>query len=124
MPIHQSHPIKSTALVEHASKLLPRLRARSPKVHCITNTVAQPITANVLLAAGAVPSLTISEEEIGAFARSADGVLVNLGTLDPERRRAIDIALDQVGAQKIPWLLDPVFVDRSALRLEFARTLL
>jgi len=111
-------------LVDQAMRLLSRIRARSPRVHCITNTVAQPITANLLLAAGAVPSLTISEEEIGAFARSADGVLVNLGTLDPERRRAIEIALDQIGGRKIPWLLDPVFVDRSSLRLDFARALL
>src|SRR5436190_24401040 len=99
-------------LVERATCLLAGIRTRLPKVHCITNTVAQPITANLLLAAGAVPSLTTSADEIGAFARSADGVLVNLGTLDPERRRAIDIALDQVSEAGIPWLLEPVCVDR------------
>ena len=32
----------------------------SPRVHCITNAVAQNFTANVLLAAGAVPSMTLS----------------------------------------------------------------
>ena len=47
--------------------LLDRLRARGPRVHCITNDVAQNFTANVLLAAGCVPSMTLSREEIAGF---------------------------------------------------------
>ena len=39
--------------------ILTRLRARAPRVHCITNAVAQTFTANVLLAAGAIPSMTL-----------------------------------------------------------------
>jgi hydroxyethylthiazole kinase len=124
MPAQPSNPVKPETLAELASRLLPLLRARLPKVHCITNTVAQPITANVLLAAGAIPSLTTSEAEIGAFVRSADAVLMNLGTLDPERHRAIEIALDHTTKTGLPWLLDPVFVERSELRLDFARSLL
>ena len=124
MPVQQSNPVKSDALDELASRLLPLLRARLPKVHCITNTVAQPITANVLLAAGAIPSLTTSEAEIGAFVRSADAMLVNLGTLDPERHRAIEIALHHATKTRLPWLLDPDFVERSELRLDLAKSLL
>ena len=66
--------------------ILARLRARAPRVHCITNSVAQAFTANVLLAAGAVPSMTLAAEEIGGFVASADALLVNLGTFDAERR--------------------------------------
>jgi len=124
MPLQPSNPVKPDTLAELASRLLALLRARLPKVHCITNTVAQPITANVLLAAGATPSLTTSEAEIGAFVRSADAVLMNLGTLDPERHRAIEIALDHATSTRLPWLLDPVFVERSDLRLDLARSLL
>ena len=36
--------------------ILERLRERRPRVHCITNAVAQAFTANMLLAAGTVPS--------------------------------------------------------------------
>jgi hydroxyethylthiazole kinase len=124
MPHQRSDPVKSGVLVDVAARLLPRLRARAPKVHCITNTVAQPITANVLLAAGAIPSLTTSEAEIGAFVHSADAVLANLGTLDPERHRAIEIAVHHASKTRVPWLLDPVFVDRSELRLDYAKELL
>ena len=71
---------------------MARLRARAPRVHCITNAVAQNFTANVLLAAGCVPSMTISPEEIAQFVARADALLVNLGTFDAERREAVRIA--------------------------------
>lgn len=110
-------------VVEHAAALLTKVRTRHPRVHCITNTVAQAFTANTLLAAGAVPSVTTSPEEIAGFVAGADGLLVNLGTLDRERREAVGLALDAAATKRLPWVLDPVFVDRSPSRLEFARTL-
>jgi hydroxyethylthiazole kinase len=111
-------------LADMAADVLARVRDRSPRVHCITNTVAQNYTANMLLAAGAVPSMTISPEEIVSFVASADALLVNLGTFDAERRNAIDVALGAVGAARMPWVLDPVFIDSSPGRAEFARELL
>src|SRR6187401_1008833 len=95
------------------SDMLTRLRARAPRVHCITNAVAQTFTANVLLAAGAIPSMTLSADEIGAFVARADALLVNLGTFDAERRDATATALEVAGEEGVPWVLDPVFIDRS-----------
>jgi hydroxyethylthiazole kinase len=106
-----------------AGAVLAGLRARKPRVHCITNTVAQAFTPNVLLAAGAVPSMTVARDEIGAFVASADALLVNLGTLDAERRAAAKIAVETANARGIPWVLDPVFVDRSVARAAFAQSL-
>jgi len=100
--------------------LLERLRAQGPRVHCITNAVAQNFTANVLLALGAVPSMTLDPEEVAAFVRCADALLVNLGTLDRERRRATDIAVEAAVRHAVPWVLDPVFIDRSEQRAAFA----
>jgi hydroxyethylthiazole kinase len=111
-------------LADTAADVLARVRDRAPAVHCITNTVAQNFTANVLLAAGAVPSMTISPEEIANFVLSANALLVNLGTFDAERRGAVDAALGAADAARRPWVLDPVFVDRSPSRAAFARTLL
>ena len=65
-------------LARTASDILAVLRARRPRVHCITNTVAQAFTANALLAIGAVPSMTTSPGEIAAFAGNADA-LVHIG---------------------------------------------
>ena len=109
-------------LADIAADVLARIRDRAPRVHCITDSVAQQYTANVLLAAGAVPSMTIAAEEIGAFVGGADALLVNLGTLDMERKSAIAVALH--AATDKPWLLDPVFIERSPARAEFARQLL
>lgn len=107
-----------------AGDVVTAIRERAVRVHCITNSVAQAFTANVLLALGAVPSMTVSPDEIGAFVAGADGLLVNLGTLDAERRAAIGAALDVAAARKLAWVLDPVFVDRVPQRAAFARDLL
>jgi hydroxyethylthiazole kinase len=106
-----------------AAALADALRARGPRVHCITNTVAQAYTANMLLAAGCVPSMTLSAEEIGGFVASADALVANLGTFDAERRAATLTAVEAARDRALPWVLDPVFVDRSAPRLAFAREL-
>jgi len=106
-----------------AARLFGELRARGPRVHCITNTVAQAYTANMLLAAGGVPSMTLSAEEIGGFVARADALLVNLGTFDAERRAATGVAIAAALEHRRPWVLDPVFVDRSASRAAFARDL-
>lgn len=114
----------ATALAAHAARLLAETRARSPRVHALTNAAAQAFTANLLLAAGAIPSLTIAAEEAGHFARRADAVLVNLGTLDAERRAGIPVAMAAAREAGRPIVLDPVFVEASPPRLAAARELL
>ena len=116
-------PAAPNDVAEKACAALERLRAKAPRVHCITNAVAQNFTANVLLSLGCVPSMTLSPEEISGFVAGSDALLVNLGTFDVERREATGLAID-AAAKKIPWVLDPVFVDRSAPRADFARTLI
>src|SRR5262245_64241866 len=99
-------------LAQAASDILARLRARAPRVHCITNAVVQNFTANVLLAAGCVPSMTIARSEVAAFVTRADALLVNLGTFDAERQQASLAAIAADGKARKPWVLDPVFIDR------------
>ena len=110
-------------LAHVTADVLARLRARRPRVHCITNNVAQNFTANALLAAGCIPSMTLAPEEIGAFVAGADALLVNLGTFDAERRDAAETAIEVAAEEGVPWVLDPVFVDRSPPRAAYARTL-
>lgn len=119
-------PSERTATVELpavTADILERLRERRPRVHCITNAVAQSFTANMLLAAGAVPSMTIAQKEVRAFAARADAILVNLGTFDPERQKASLAAIGVANKAGIPWVLDPVFIDRSPPRAAFAKKL-
>src|SRR5262249_56157381 len=108
------HPTEASrdSVAQAASDILTRLRDRAPRVHCITNAVAQNFTANVLLAAGCVPSMTLSPEEIGPFIAGAQGLLVNLGTFDAERREATMIAVEAAGRHKLPSVLHPPFAAR------------
>lgn len=124
-PTALSRHIASAAdLSSAAVDVLAKLRARAPRVHCITNSVAQNFTANVLLALGAIPSMTLSPVEIGSFVKRSDGLLVNLGTFGTERREATSIAVDAAIQGGLPWVLDPVFVDRAPPRASYARDLL
>nr|WP_306265863.1 hydroxyethylthiazole kinase [Pararhizobium sp. IMCC3301] len=111
-------------LKTQAAILLDRVRSRQPRVHCITNSVAQTLTANVLLALGAEPSMTIAPQETGGFVSAADAVLINLGTLDAERSKAARIAAETALGLGRPFVLDPVFAHRSASRKALANTLL
>jgi hydroxyethylthiazole kinase len=116
--------LTSREIASAAAGVLTRIRARAPRVHCITNAVAQNFSANMLLAAGAIPSMTIATEEVGEFAARADALLVNLGTFDAERREACTIAVEAVARNGRPWVLDPVFIERSRPRTQFAKSLL
>ncbi len=110
--------------VNEAWRLLVELRGRTPRVHCITNDAAQAFTADILLAAGAIPSLSLAENEIEAFVGSSDALLINLGTLDERRLAAVERCVPMMREAGKPWVLDPVFVERSKPRLMLATTLL
>jgi hydroxyethylthiazole kinase len=122
--MHHPKAAPRQSVAQSATGILARLRVRRPRVHCITNTVAQNFTANALLAAGCLPSMTVSAEEVGSFVSSAQGLLVNLGTFDKERHEAITIAIEAARSNALPWVLDPVFVDRAPTRAAFARELI
>lgn len=114
----------SGPIVATAAELLARIRRDSPRVHCLTNTVVQKFTADGLAALGASPSMTSSMEEIAEFAGRADALLVNLGTLDAERRQVIEAAIPVIRERDRPWALDPVMCHLSVSRLAFAQGLL
>ncbi|MGC2070639.1 MAG: hydroxyethylthiazole kinase, partial [Pseudolabrys sp.] len=122
--MHHPQAASRKSVAQSAAEILTRLRAQRPRVHCITNTVAQNLTANALLAVGCVPSMTLSMEEVDSFVSGAQALLVNLGTFDRERREAMTIAVEAARSNTLPWVLDPVFVDRAPTRAAFARELI
>jgi hydroxyethylthiazole kinase len=104
--------------------LLSLIVARRPRVQCLTNSVAQTLTANVLLAVGAQVSMAQHPAEIAAMTRTADALLINLGTLDLARESAIKTILGEGIRPRGPIVLDPVFAECSPLRLDLAKRLL
>ena len=128
-------PVQGDAVADHphhhapfwaeaAARCLDAVRTQRPQVHALTSPVAEVYTANLLLAAGAEPSLSQTPGEIEAFAERTHAVLINLGMLDDRRREAAKRALPILARRAVPWVLDPVKVERSPARLAFARELL
>ena len=124
MPIETVDVEPVARLAAAAADSLGRMRRDEPRVHCLTNTVAQNLTANVLLAVGASPAMALSLDEVDQLVAGAGALLINLGTLDDARRAAMSRAAKVADDRRIPWVLDPVMVDRSPARLAFARELL
>lgn len=109
---------------ELVERPLTRLREERPRVHVLTNFVAMNVSANALLALGAVPSMTFRAGTVADFVRTARALVVNLGMLDPERETAIGQAVPAAQALGVPWVLDPVKVERSGPRRDLAMRLL
>ena len=107
-----------------AHSILQTVRETGPLVSCITNSVAANITANVLLAVGAAPAMVDITGEAGPFAAAASGLLINLGTPQPEQRAAALEAATAAGEAGTPWVLDPVAIGSLAHRTALARELI
>ena len=72
--MHHPQAASRNDAAQASCDILARLRTRGPRVHCITNSVAQAFTANVLLAVGAIPSMTLSPREVSDFSARADAL--------------------------------------------------
>lgn len=103
---------------------LQRMREAPPLVHCITNYVAMNVMANVLLAAGAAPAMVHAREEVAEFARLAQCLSVNIGTLDPAWAEAMEQAAAVMTEADRPWVLDPVGVGATRFRRDVCARLL
>ncbi|WP_332682981.1 hydroxyethylthiazole kinase [Bosea sp. (in: a-proteobacteria)] len=106
------------------ASVLARVAESRPRVQCLTNTVAQNITANMLLAFGAIPSMAIHVDEVAAMAEGAGAILINIGTINAESELAIPKLLEVARDRGKPLVFDPVFVELSPLRRHVARQVL
>lgn len=87
---------------------LEAVRERAPLVHSITNLVVMNFNANALLAVGASPVMAHAHEEVREMVGIADALVLNIGTLEPDWIRAMQLALRSALTRAIPVVLDPV----------------
>lgn len=106
------------------SAILSAVRASTPLVHCMTNTVVPEVTANVLLAAGAAPAMIDLPEEAAIFATVASALLINVGNGLSEQHEGMRRAAAAADGAGTPWVLDPVAVGALPVRTQLARDLL
>ena len=100
------------------------IRHYRPLVYQLTNMVAANFQANISLAVGASPLMSINAEEASFLASRADSVLINTGTPSDESIRSIKEILPVIRKEKKPLVLDPVGYGASPLRISLVEEIL
>ena len=100
------------------------VRDRQPLVHCVTNPISIQQCANGILAVGARPIMAEHPDEVAEITASAQALVLNLGNITDVRMQAMPRAARAATDCGLPIVLDAVGVACSALRRDFARSLL
>lgn len=116
--------ISAEGILRTTAEALETLRAKKPLIHCMTNLGASHFTANALLALGASPAMVEDVGEVSQFAKIADSLLVNLGTVTKLQSDAMRAAVSQSNIGGRPWVLDPAGVGMLPLRTFVAKELM
>lgn len=98
------------------------VREKSPLVQCITNFVTVNDCANILLAAGASPTMAQDIREVEESVAAVQGLVLNMGAID--FAESMLLAGKRANALGIPVVLDPVAAGGTALRREISAKLL
>jgi hydroxyethylthiazole kinase len=104
--------------------LIEALSEKTPIVHCITNYVTASACANLLLAVGASPIMADASEEVDEVTAQSHSLMLNMGTLNPQRANAMQRAASVAVRQNIPIVFDPVGCGSTAFRRQFLKDFL
>lgn len=103
-------------------EILRTVRERSPLIQCITNFVTVNDCANILLAAGASPSMAQDIREVEESVTAVNGLVCNLGAIDFVD--SMILAGKKANKLGIPVVLDPVAAGGTELRRQLSAKLL
>lgn len=93
-----------------------KVQESRPLIHCITNHVTVNDCANILLAAGASPTMAHHPKEVAEVTQGCHSLVCNLGATDDYEAMLIAAkAAEKVGH---PIVIDPVGVGGSSFRRE------
>jgi thiamine-phosphate diphosphorylase / hydroxyethylthiazole kinase len=118
-------------LVTKTDQLLPLIPAiigahagASVLCHNMTNTVVQNFAANVCLASGSSPIMSINGKEAADLAKLGGALVINMGTVTPDTISAYLAGMQAYNKAGNPILFDPVGGGATSLRRETIKTLL
>lgn len=112
------------ALNQITARALERVRKENPLIHNMTNTVVTNFVANGLLAIGASPVMAYAKQEVVQMAKTADALVLNMGTLTEEKMEAMILAGQSANENGTPVILDPVGVGATSYRKKAAKRIL
>ena len=102
--------------------MLEQVRTKAPLIQCITNFVTVNDCANILLAAGASPTMAQDIREVEEAVEGANGLVCNLGAIDFVD--SMILAGKRANELGIPVVLDPVAAGGTTLRRQLSAKLL
>lgn len=100
---------------------IERVRQRRPLVHCISNIVTAGDCANLLLAAGASPTMAHHPQEVEEITQGCAALVCNLGAT--ESYEAMQKAAVKSSECGHPIVIDPVGTGGSAFRRNYFKEL-
>ena len=102
--------------------VLCAVREKAPLIQCITNFVTVNDCANILLAAGATPTMAQDAREVEEAVEGANGLVCNLGAIDFVD--SMILAGKKANELGIPVVLDPVAAGGTELRRQLSAKLM
>lgn len=100
---------------------LNKVRKEKPLILNLTNFVTMDFIANCLLALGAVPIMSVCEEELEELVNLSSAIYVNLGTLDDFFINLSKKAIYLASRHDKPIILDPVGAGATKIRTQTAQ---
>ena len=119
-----SHALKKNEIVSRLAQIARQMVKVKPISHNMTNIVVANFAANVIIAAGSSPIMSMAPEEAEELANLGGGLVVNLGSAVPGNLpifTAVAQAYNELGG---PVLLDPVAVGATEMRYDMVSELL
>ena len=105
--------------IRSAIKLaVEQVREKNPLAPSITNTVTQDFVANAQLAVGGSAAMLYLPDECEAMAKIAPAFYINMGTAMPFYAETLPRAAWALYQKQKPWVLDPVGIGLSAVRMD------
>lgn len=106
--------------IEALTEILNLQEEKKPLIHCISSMVTMSDLAQGILSYNGNPIMAPGINEIGEITTRADGILINLGTLDNSKIESMEKALRVASRKNKPVVLDAVGVDISFFRREIS----
>lgn len=107
-------------MLEQIDIALKELRNTKPLVLNLTNYVTMEYMANVLLALGAAPIMSMCDAELEELVQISSCVNINIGTLDDAFINRCNLAIELAKKYQKPIILDPVGAGATAIRTKTA----
>ena len=114
----------SEEILDQIPGIIEKHASSSTLSHNMTNTVVQNFAANVCLATGASPIMSMNGTEAADLAKLGGGLVINMGTLTADSMSAYHAGAQAYNAAGNPVLLDPVGGGATAVRRGAIQTLL